>query len=58
VHPLIPASSEGFVLPDSAFEKLGIAEVTDRLRLESHFYDYGDRGGGEASLCATISATR
>ena len=28
---------------------MGIAEVTDRLRLESHFYDYGDRGGGEPS---------
>jgi hypothetical protein len=35
------------ILPNSTFETLTIAEVADRLKLESHFYDYA--GSGEVS---------
>ena len=35
-------------MPNSKFETLAIADVAERLKLESHFYDYAPRGG-EAS---------
>jgi len=35
-------------LRNSTFETLAIAEVADRLKLESHFYDYGAVSGEDA----------
>jgi hypothetical protein len=32
-------------LPSSPFETIATAELTERLQLQRHFYDYGARGG-------------
>jgi hypothetical protein len=49
---------EGTVLPDSTFEKLGIADVADRLKLEGHFYDYTERGGKNSHVRHYLSDAR